>query len=234
MKRAIISSVFLFALAVAACFSNSKSDVKETRDVSGFTKVSFGVSGDLYINLGSEFSVVLEGDRSLLENIETDVSGGKLVIKKRNQRWNINEKVTVYIIMPEVRGVAVSGSGKAEIRDAVKTDDLNLSVSGSGKLFTSDLVVTNIDCSISGSGDIILMGNGNITNGDLSISGSGNYRGETAKIGSLGISISGSGSCICNVAESLKASVSGSGSVTYLGNPKVDARISGSGRVRSK
>ena len=36
--------------------------------------------------------------------------------------------------MPELNGLGVSGSGKAEIKDAVKTDDLNLSVSGSGKI----------------------------------------------------------------------------------------------------
>ncbi|MDO9580084.1 MAG: hypothetical protein Q7J06_05895 [Bacteroidales bacterium] len=55
--------------------SISKSVVKETRDLAGFTKVNFGVSGNLYINLGKEFKVVLEGEQSLLENIETNVSG---------------------------------------------------------------------------------------------------------------------------------------------------------------
>ncbi|HUX58867.1 MAG TPA: head GIN domain-containing protein [Bacteroidales bacterium] len=233
MKRGIILLVFVFGIAVTTCLSISKSVVKETRDLAGFTKVNFGVSGNLYINLGKEFKVVLEGEQSLLENIETNVSGGKLVIKKSNWRRNMNEKLTVYITMPEVKGLAVSGSGKAEIKDAVKSDDLSLSVSGSGKLFASDVEVSNMNCSISGSGDIILGGNGNISRADLSISGSGSYSGEAAKIATLEISISGSGNCSCYVTESLKASVSGSGSVNYMGSPRVDARVSGSGRVRS-
>jgi hypothetical protein len=234
MKRGIILSVVIIALTLTNGLSNGQSIVKETRDVSGFTKVSFGVSGNLYINFGSEFKVVLEGERALLEDIETEVSGGRLVVKKENWRMNLNEKVTVYITMPKISGLGVSGSGKAEIKDAVKAENLDLSVSGSGKLFTTDIVANEVNCHISGSGDIILGGNGNADRSDISISGSGNYVGETLKIESADISISGSGNCTCNVTGSLKASVSGSGNVSYLGNPRLDARVSGSGRVRSK
>ncbi|MEI8225286.1 MAG: head GIN domain-containing protein [Bacteroidota bacterium] len=234
MKRGIILSVIIVAMTLTAGFSNGQSIVKETRDVSGFTRVSFGVSGDLYINFGSEFKVVLEGEKALLGDIVTEVSGDKLVIKKENWRLNMNEKVTIYITMPEIKGLGVSGSGRAEIKDAVKAENLNLSVSGSGKLFTTDVVAADLNCSISGSGDIIIGGSGDATKADISISGSGNYRGEPLKIGSAEISISGSGNCSCNVTGSLRASVSGSGNVTYLGDPKVDVRVSGSGRVRSK
>jgi hypothetical protein len=239
MKRGIIFSVLVLAIAMLSAFTNGQSDTKETRDVKNFTKINFGVSGNLYINIGPEFKVVLEGDKRDIEDIITDVSGGKLVIKNENWRmhnWrmNTNEKLTVYITMPELNGLGVSGSGKAEIKDAVKTGDLNLNVSGSGKIYTTDISVSNLDCGISGSGDIILGGNGTSSRADISISGSGNYLGEPLKIGSAEIHISGSGNCRCYVTESLRAGVSGSGSVTYDGNPRVDAHVSGSGRVRSR
>ncbi|MGA2407125.1 MAG: head GIN domain-containing protein [Bacteroidales bacterium] len=234
MKRGILLSAFILAIAVSSGFSNGQSFAKETRDVKDFTKVSFGVAGDLYISFGPEFKVVLEGEKRVLGDIITEVSGGKLVIKKENWRININEKVTVYITMPELKGLGVSGSGKAKIKDAVKTGDLNLSVSGSGRIYTADVVVSTLDCRISGSGDIIFGGNGNANKADISISGSGNYEGEPLKIKSAEIHISGSGNCSCNVIESLRASVSGSGNVTYEGNPKIDAHVSGSGKVRSK
>lgn len=233
MKRAILLSAFIVALTVTAGFSKGQPVEKETRNVKDFTRVSFGISGDLYISFGTDFKVVLEGDKSDLDDIVTEVTGGKLIIKKDN--WgNLNEKVTVYVTMPEIEGLGVSGSGKAEIKDAVKTDNLDLSVSGSGRLYTADISVTSLDVAISGSGDIIIGGSGEADNAEISISGSGNYTGESLKIGSAELSISGSGSCKCHVAESLEASVSGSGNVTYLGNPKIDARVSGSGRVRSK
>ena len=236
MKKGIILSAFILGIAVSTGFSRDQSIEKETRNVSGFTKVNFGVSGNLYINIGGEFKVVLEGEKRFLDEIITEVSGGKLVIKKERENWrfNMNEKITVYITMPELNGLGVSGSGKAEIKDAVKTGDLNLSVSGSGKLYTTDITVSSLDCGISGSGDIVLGGNGTASRAEISISGSGNYDGEPLKIGSAEIHISGSGNCTCNVTESLRASVSGSGNVTYEGNQRVDAHVSGSGKVRSR
>jgi hypothetical protein len=233
MKRGIILTAFFAAITITTGFAGIQSAVEETRDLKGFTKVSFGVSGNMYINIGTEFKVVLEGDKSVLEDIITEVSGGRLIVKKENWHFNNNEKVTVYITMPGINGLGVSGSGRAEIKDAVKADDLSLSVSGSGKIYTNEITVNNLKSSISGSGNIIV-GSGNAANGDISISGSGNYMGESIKIGSLDISISGSGNCATGVTESLKASVSGSGNVTYEGNPKIDARISGSGKIRSR
>lgn len=234
MKRVIILSVFILAIALSAGSASGQSDTKETRDVKGFTSVNFGVAGNLYITIGSEFKVVLEGERRFLDDIITEVSGSRLVIKKENWRFNMNERITAYVTMPEVKGLGVSGSGKAEIKDALKTEDLNLSVSGSGKIFITDITVSKLDCGISGSGDIVFNGNGSANRADISISGSGNYNGEPLKIGSAEIHISGSGNCTCNVTESLRASVSGSGNVTYEGDPRVDAHVSGSGKVRSR
>lgn len=233
MKRSIIFAAFVIALLLGSGSAVGQSTVKEDRNESGFTKVSFGISGNMYISIGNEFKVTLEGDKDDLEDIITEVSGGRLVVKKENWRMNYNEKVNVYITMPELEGLGVSGSGKAEIKDAVKTNNLSLSVSGSGKLYTSEVSVSDLKCSISGSGDIIT-GGGTASRADLSISGSGNYTGETTKLESVEISISGSGNCLVNVTESLRAGVSGSGDVTYIGNPKVDARVSGSGKVRSR
>ncbi|MCE5347053.1 MAG: DUF2807 domain-containing protein [Bacteroidales bacterium] len=234
MKKQIILTAFIISVLMLTGFSNSPATDKETRDVKGFTKINFGVPGNLYINFGPEYKVVLEGDRDILDNILTQVSGDKLIIKPDSWRLNIKNNIIVYITLPAISGLGVSGSGEAKIKEPVKSENLNLSVSGSGKLFTANVVATVLNCGISGSGDIIIQGGGDIANADIEVSGSGNYRGEMMKIGSADISISGSGSCVCNVTESLKASVSGSGNVTYIGSPKVDARVSGSGRVRSK
>lgn len=234
MKKQIFLSAFIVAVLMSTGFSNSLTTEKETRDVKGFTKVNFGVPGNLYINFGPEYKVVLEGDRDIMDNILTQVSGDKLIIKPDSWLLNIKNNIIVYITLPAISGLGVSGSGEAEIKEPLKSENLDLSVSGSGKLFTADVAATVLNCGISGSGDIIIQGGGDVANADIEVSGSGNYRGEMMKIGTADISISGSGSCVCNVTESLKASVSGSGNVTYLGSPKVDARVSGSGRVRSK
>lgn len=234
MKKITFIAVAFLLTVFSTAFIYGQSTDKETRNLSGFTKVSFGVPGNLYIRFGSDYKVVLEGDKDFLAEIETEVSSGKLVIKKDS--WNNfnNKKVVINITMPSLEGLGVSGSGQAEVIDALKTGDLDLGVSGSGKLYLNDLTSESIDCGISGSGDVIIKGNGSTGKADISISGSGNYTGESLKIDLADISISGSGSCICHVTGSLEAHVSGSGNVSYLGNPKVDARVSGSGRVKSR
>jgi hypothetical protein len=211
-----------------------QSTVKETRNLRGFSRVSFGIAGDLKIKIGPEFSVVLEGEKNDLEEVVTEISGDRLQIKQDNWRFDFREKVNVYITMPELTGLGVSGSGKAEIMDAVKdADHLSLSVSGSGKLLTAGLVVDALDCSISGSGNILIGSAGNADRGEISISGSGNYTGQEFEVDHLEVNISGSGSCYCKTGDSLNATISGSGNVTYTGDPKIDARVSGSGHVRS-
>ena len=234
MKSGLLISAFIVSLTLASTVASGENVEKETRNVTGFTKVSFGVSGDLYINFGSEFKVVLEGEKSLLEEIKTEVSGTKLSIKNESWHSHNNARVTVYITMPALEGLGVSGSGKAEIKDAVKASNLDFSVSGSGKILTGDVVAMNLNVGISGSGDVIIGGSGDAAKADVSISGSGNYSGEGLRLANAEFSISGSGSCKCFVSENLKASVSGSGNITYSGSPKIDAKISGSGRVKSK
>jgi Protein of unknown function (DUF2807). len=231
MKKA---ASLLFIVVILSGIASGQE--KETRNVKGFTKVSFGISGDLKIKIGPEFSVVIEGDKSDLKEVVTEVSGDRLVIKQENWRFNFNfnEKVHVYITMPELNSLGVSGSGNAEVLDPIKgADDLNLSVSGSGKLTTAELEADNLDCSISGSGNIYIGSAGKADKGSISISGSGNYRGESMEIDNLEVHVSGSGNCTCKAGDSLRASISGSGNVSYHGNPKIDARASGSGHVRS-
>jgi len=233
MKKTIYTAILLMILIFSTSTVSCQS--KETRDVRGFTKVGFGIAGDLFIRIGPEFKLVIEGDKDIIDNIETDVSGDRLTIKKENWRFSFkDERVTVYVTMPELEGLGVSGSGKAQIMDDVKTDKLSLGVSGSGKLITSGLNVDSFDCGISGSGDVILGTSGSIDNGEISISGSGGFSGEGIEIDHLEVRISGSGNARCRAGDSIDAHISGSGNVTYLGNPRVNAVVSGSGHVRSK
>jgi predicted SpoU family rRNA methylase len=234
MKKALLYllSAFIITGNVLAA-----SAVKDKRNVKGFTRISYGVSGNLTVRIGNEFSVVLEGEEDDVERVVTEVSGDRLIIRQENWRFrfsDFNDGVDVYITLPELEGLGVSGSGRAEIVDNIKNiDDLSLNVSGSGKLTTAGIEVDNLDCGISGSGNILIQGEGSADRGDISISGSGNYTGRDLEIDHLEVSVSGSGGCICKAGDSLTARISGSGNVTYRGNPRVDARSSGSGHIRS-
>lgn len=229
MKR--LTALFVIVLIFAGITAGQD---KETRNLKGFDRIGFGIAGSLSIKIGPQFDVVLEGNKDDLEEVITEISGDKLIIRQENWRHHFNEKINIYITMPELESLSVSGSGQAKIIDNIQgADEMNLSVSGSGKLITAGLEVNDLECSISGSGDINIGSGGTADRAEISISGSGGYKGEDFEIDHLTVRVSGSGSCYCNVSGILNASISGSGNVTYKGNPKIDAKVSGSGKVRS-
>ena len=116
-------TLFLLTAFLVTSITAGQSTVKETRDVKGFTKISYAISGNLKINIGPEFKVVLEGDKGDLDEVITDVSDGRLRIRLDNWRFRFNEKVNAYVTLPVLEGVSVSGSGKAEILDPVRDAD---------------------------------------------------------------------------------------------------------------
>jgi hypothetical protein len=231
MKKSFAFAILSF---LAIQVSLAQSPYTERRDVSGFSEVGFAVAGEVIISLGNEYSVVLEGDRDYIEEIETKVYGDELRIKREKWFDTGNRKVIVKITMPDLNGVSVSGSGRVTVTDPLKGGDLDIGISGSGKAFLRDVDLDDVECSISGSGSLNIAGEGAIDRLEINISGSGDYVGEATMVGTMEANISGSGSCDCHVTGMLKAAISGSGNVTYSGNPKIDAAISGSGKVRSK
>ncbi|NLE35082.1 MAG: DUF2807 domain-containing protein [Bacteroidales bacterium] len=231
MKKITVLAILMIITAQAF---QAQTAYKEKRQVSGFDEVSFALAGEVYINLGSGYSVELEGDRGYLSEVITEVDGDNLKIKTEKWFNTGNKKVIVRITMPSLDGMKLSGSGRMTVDDPLRGDELEVVISGSGKAFLRDVALGEVECSISGSGSLYIAGNGTIGDLEISISGSGDLRGEETRIDTLEARISGSGSCDCHVEKMLRASISGSGDIRYSGNPKIDAKVSGSGRVRMR
>lgn len=209
------------------------SQKRETRDVSDFDEVVMRLSGKVYIKIGDKNEVILEGDEDVLEEVETEVRGGKLSIgEEGKRRWSWRRsrtRLNVYITVKELNGAYVSGSGDIIGQTVFKSDNFKASVSGSGDI-ELELDAKEVDSRISGAGNIELSGASQYAK--LSISGSGKYLAEEMKVDEYEISISGSGRGSINAQESLDVRISGSGSVYYRGRPSVNSRVAGSGRVR--
>ena len=208
---------------------------KETRDVRDFDEVMMSVDGTVYIKMGDKNEVILEGSRSDLEKIETEVRGGRLRIgTERGGRWwkgwRNGPKIDVYITVKEINGVYVSSSGDIVSQGILKSDDFETSISGSGGIEV-EVDARTVVSKISGSGSIEL--SGGARDARLSISGSGKYFAEDLKVDDYKVSISGSGRATINLEGELDVRISGSGNVYYKGNPTgVNSSTSGSGKVR--
>ncbi len=233
MKTKISTALLLFIMSISAVMAQTK----ETRNVSTFTKISFRVPGKLYLKQGSPQKVEIEGKKDVLEKIETEVDGDRLVIGKEGKwmdwSWGDNDdKVNVYITVKDIEGLSVSGSGDLIGQGKIASSELDLNVSGSGSLQLEAAVSGDLEADVSGSGEIILKGS--CRNYDSDVSGSGRIDLDVAISDKASFSVSGSGKIQASgTANEVKTNISGSGKVlaANLETNKCDVRISGSGDV---
>lgn len=229
-KIAVITLTVLFVTA-----GLSFAQQREVRKVDNFTKISFGFPGKLYLRQGSPQKVELEGDSDVLKEVETNVSGGRLRIG-REGKWfdwhSFNDRITVYITVPEIEAVGVSGSGDIIGESTIRTNDLNLNVSGSGSLSLEVEATGDVGADVSGSGNVDLRGRVKSFNSD--VSGSGRVAVSATIDGLADFGISGSGKIEAKgKADRVTARISGSGRVLAadLETNHCEVRISGSGDV---
>jgi hypothetical protein len=198
--------------------------------VDNFSSIGMSIQGELYLSQGSPQRLILEGDAEILEKITTEVRDGMLRIKPAIPYSGTKSTVKIWITTAEINGLHLSGSGNINAETAIKSDEMELKISGSGKIHVDDLACDEVDAAISGSGDIILGGSADEFN--LAVSGSGSCVADRFRVEEASIKISGSGNCKIDAVKDLEAAISGSGSVYYVGNPTIDATVSGSGKIR--
>jgi len=235
MKRYLtllkLTAAIVFTILIC---NNSLAQNREVRSVTGFTGIGLSISADVYLTQASDFKVEIEAPADYLQEIETVVDGDMLKIKTKNH-FNFSfkdKKVKVYISMPRVNALSISGSGDILAQTPIKTDDLKTKISGSGDVKIENLSAKNIELGISGSGDIYFAGSDVAEIASYSISGSGDINNENLQCKKIEISVSGSGDIRVWAVDELKAKVSGSGDVYYKGRPIIDAKTSGSGELQ--
>ena len=242
MRLAVIGAVtFVALLSVTGCKKKgglfcykSNGDIKtEVRVHEGFDEVSLSTSADVKIIQGENYSVEVIASENILPIIKTKVSGSTLKIDlKNNTCLKSKDDIKVNVIMPELKGLNISGSGEIRMPNKMTTNDLDVKISGSGDIVADSLFNNDLSVNISGSGDLFLESLDTSHSNDIRISGSGKLNLFGMPVLKSTVNISGSGQCDLNVVESLDVKISGSGDLRYIGNPSVYQTISGSGSVR--
>ena len=222
---------FLLAASLALIFTSVQlSGQEESRDVSGFTSISYALPGSLEIVQGSSESLVLKGNQDDLDKIITKVEGGTLKIYTKPHVSNLSH-ITVYVTVRNLEELDVAGSGDVNVKDVLKSDDFELTLSGSGDVMFNKLEASSLEISLAGSGDISIAGK--VKEVEISIAGSGDIKADELESENAEVSIAGSGSARVWATESLETSIVGSGDVYYKGNPLVEADVVGSGSTKT-
>jgi hypothetical protein len=223
-----------------------------TRDVKDFKSIDLANSANVFIKQGTTFKVEVETHKNIADVFETVVENGVLRLQNKTGVWNLHyDKLNVYIEMPTVEGITISGSGDIKVETALSseatnvhisgsgsisaeqgltTKALNVLLSGSGDIYAKGVSASEVSAKISGSGGLELSGTSDKT--DYHISGSGDINAKDLKSKATKALISGSGNIDCHTDESLDAEVTGSGNINYSGNAtSVKSHSSGSGDI---
>lgn len=225
---------FLSVLLMSYFLGNPVSAKEQHRELPSFSEIALRISAKLYLEQGDKQSVRIVASSETLEQIITEVKGRTLNIRFPNnnifKKWDPG-KIEIYISVPEVDGLNLSGSGDIICED-IQTRILDLLVSGSGNIEIEKLSAERVSATISGSGNIKIEDGGVADELKARISGSGNVNAKGFEAKNVDAQTSGSGNTSVFSNGTIKVKIAGSGNFYYKGNPAIESSIAGSGKVK--
>ena len=198
----------------------------ETYTLPSYHSITNTIGANITLRQSNRREFEITASESILDEIRLRVVDGELVIDTYSCINNSN--IQIYASIPEIRALHNVGSGDIFGDNLWELDDLELRISGSGKIdseFNADYVYAEI----TGSGKMDLFGDTNIS--EIRISGSGDVNAFGLDAQDQDIVISGSGNCEVVARDHLDVVISGSGNVFYKGSPQINASVSGSGNI---
>ena len=219
------------------CFvANSFGQSTKEFNLSNFDRIDLGSAFKIEIRPGN-FKVVAEGRQEDLDELEGKVgNNGALIVRYKDSKgwsWNKNRKtVHLVILMPQLKGLDLSGATTTTVEGFKNVDNMELDISGASRL-NAAFNAKKVDLDISGASTIVLEGKADMMKGE--ISGATTFRAGSFVVEEVKMSISGASSAKLNVTKSLKADASGASSIKYAGGAKnVSTDTSGASSIRKE
>lgn len=236
MKKLVVLSACI-VLFLNACndddtYTGEGPVVTEELTLEAFSAIEALGSMDIAISQGAEQKVEVTGHANIIDQIETSVNNGIWKIKLKDGSYK-NADLSFNIVIPELNGASMEGSGDIDINDFSSKESVSLRIIGSGDIqLDENTGCKNLNIDIEGSGNIKAIGAfSDIVNVNIEIVGSGSSDGFVLEADQVEVNIVGSADCSVMAHTSLKVTIDGSGTVRYKGEPVIESDISGSGRI---
>lgn len=205
MKKVLLLSVVAFGMLTSCACSGLKVKYSKTephgmheRDLKGFERIEQLGSLDVKYAQADSFSVRVEAPVKVLNDVETYVTGNKLVVRMKGEGKLINlgvsdaDDVTVFVTSPDFLGIELKGSGDFESNGLVDTDNLDITLNGSGDIKFDDIICDRINVSLVGSGDVDVKNVKTLWAG-VQLVGSGDVKMRLDDSGAVDANLTGSG-----------------------------------------
>ncbi len=201
----------------------------ETRDLRNFDELRVSEGIKLTAQKGSENKIEIEVDYIDLDEVVTEVRGGKLVVRLVRGRYRRKYIKATLTYTDDLREITANTAAEIIIKDKVTTRSLDINTSTSG-LVEIEVEVDNLELSASTSGRIDIKGKTEDIRAGASTGGT-IYAYEVEALEGSAKANTGADIRI-SVEDYLQASAGTGGSVRYKGSPKTDVRTNTGGSVR--
>lgn len=202
---------------------------KETRSVDRFDEISIAQGIELIAEKGSDNSISLEVSRIDMEDVITEVRGGKLYVKLSRGNHRSNRVRATLTYTEELRDINVSTGAEAEFKTKIKVDDLEVTTSTSGFVQLS-VEAKTVEMDATTSGRIRI--EGSTQEIDVSATTGGSIDAFELVANDAYARANTGADIRLNAEERLRASAGTGGSVRYTGKPRTDVRTNTGGSVR--
>ena len=226
------STAALFALTLLSCRKENAGPYQEGTqafDLTDFDELEMGSAFQIRVQQGSTFTVVAQGDRRNLDDLDVRVVNGRLKAKYRNQRNRRYE--TVFILtMPTLKAADFSGASRSTVSGFTGQDLLSLTLSGASSSEVS-AQAGRVEVTLSGASEMRIGGKTSTLVADLS--GASRLNAFNTPAEEVMVDASGASHAEVSASNRLKVVASGASSVRYRGNSVVlDVNASGASSVK--
>ncbi|NTZ86196.1 DUF2807 domain-containing protein [Burkholderia metallica] len=247
---------------------STENQIQEQRPIRPVRKIVIKGSADVMIHRSDTPSMVvsgdtaeavaavktdLQGDKLVIENVGTTISGGITVFPGTDQPFTlVSRSGSVQVFHKGVGStVVVDGdivmggnntivTGRNIVMTTVRAvvtialpEIAEVRIKGSGDVVLTDVQQDSLSLKIEGSGDITV--DGKVAHLDAEVCGSGDVDTRDLIADHADLSVMGSGDIKALVQSEAHATVTGSGDIVVHGNPAIrDKRVVGSGRIKFK
>ena len=212
---AALSASFTISSCRFTCVKGSGKQASETRKIDNFSQLSLAGSYKVIIRQDTAVSLKITGDDNLLQDVRSDVSSNRLIIKTGNNVCPSGDFV-INIGVKDLTYVNTSGTVDLSADGKIITKDIMFDLSGSTKL-NLDINAANVETTGSGLTDITLRGQSGTHK--MHLSGSAQVDALNFVVSKYRIESSGAGSYKINVLNDLSVNTSGAADIEYRGNP---------------
>lgn len=220
MKKLILSLTILATAFTALVAQKTINDPNaEKRNIGGFHAVEVGGGIDLYLSQGSDETVVVSASEiKYRDRMKTEVKNGILKIwydyKSGFHLETGNKKMKAYVSFKELDRVEGSGGSDVYVDGAIKTDKLDMEISG-GSDFKGKVLVNTLKVEASGGSDVNISGEAKSLK--LDASGGSDFRGYDLAVDVCDLDASGGSDIYITVNKEMAADASGGSDIYYKG-----------------